>query len=53
MFLQKGDGFHHQVTKQDKVATLKNGELVYDYPIDVLDFPNYKGKMYHIANSSS
>jgi hypothetical protein len=41
-----------QVTKQDKVATLKNGELVYDYPIDVLDFPNYKGKMYHIANSS-
>jgi hypothetical protein len=24
-------------------------KLVYDYPIDVLDFPNYKGKMYHIV----
>lgn len=38
--------------KNIKVATLKNGELIYDYPIDVLEFPNYKGKMYHIANSS-
>lgn len=36
----------------DKVACLRNGELVYEFPIEVLEFPNYKGKMYHIANSS-
>lgn len=40
------------VTATDKVATLKNGELVYDEPLEVLHFPNYNGKMYHIANSS-
>jgi DNA-directed RNA polymerase beta subunit len=41
-----------EVTVQDQVATLKNGELIYDHPLEVLHFPNYKGKMYHIANSS-
>jgi hypothetical protein len=45
--LTERDGFHSSSNKMH-VATLKNGELVYDYPIDVLDFPNYKGKMYHI-----
>jgi DNA-directed RNA polymerase beta subunit len=34
----------------DKVACLRNEELVYDSPIEVLEFPNYKGDLYHIAN---
>lgn len=40
------------VTLEDKVATLKNGELVYDSPTEVLHFDNYNDQMYHIANSS-
>jgi DNA-directed RNA polymerase beta subunit len=39
-----------QVTMNDKVATLKDGKVVYEHPINVLHFPNYKGKMYHIKN---
>ena len=42
----------NQVTREDRVATLNNGELVYDLPTDVMHFPDYDGKMYHIANSS-
>lgn len=34
----------------DQVACLRNGELVYEYPIEVLEFPNYQGELYHIAN---
>lgn len=34
----------------DKVACLRNGELVYEFPIEVLEFPDYKGDLYHIAN---
>lgn len=41
-----------EVTKEDKVATLQDGKLVYDHPIDVLHFPNYKGKMYRIKNAN-
>ena len=40
------------VTMADKVACLRNGELVYEHPTAVLHFPNYKGKMYKISNSS-
>lgn len=39
-----------EITKDDKVATLKDGKIVYDHPIQVLHFPDYKGKMYHIKN---
>jgi DNA-directed RNA polymerase beta subunit len=39
-----------QVTMNDKVATLKDGKVMYEHPINVLHFPNYKGKMYHIQN---
>lgn len=39
-----------EVTKEDKVATLKDGKVVYEHPINVLHFPNYKGKMYRIKN---
>lgn len=40
------------VEHSHRVATLKNGCLVYDHPIDVLHYPKYSGKMYHISNSS-
>lgn len=42
----------NDVTTEDMVATLKNGELVYDHPLEVLHFDDYNDKMYHIANSS-
>jgi len=39
-----------EVTKEDKVATLKDNKIVYDNPTNVLHFPNYSGKMYHVKN---
>ena len=36
----------------DKVAVLKDGELVYEYPEKVLEFPHYDGEMYHISNQA-
>jgi replicative DNA helicase Mcm len=39
-----------EITMNDKVATLKDGKVVYEHPINVLHFPNYKGKMYRIKN---
>ena len=47
-----GYKFIGEVTKEDTVATLKNGELVYDHPTGIIHYPNYKGKMYKIKNSS-
>ena len=40
--------FFDKITLDDKIACLKDGKLVYDRPIKLLDYPNYKGKMYHI-----
>jgi hypothetical protein len=40
------------VTMDDKVATLKDGYIVYDYPIKIHHYPDYKGKMYHIKNNN-
>lgn len=36
------------VSKNDKVACLKNDNLVYENPTDLHHYPDYKGKMYHI-----
>lgn len=41
-----------EITKNDKVATLKNNVLVYEHPTQIFDYPNYEGSMYHIKNSS-
>jgi len=35
------------VTKEDKVATLQEGKLVYEHPINVFEY-EYKGDMYHL-----
>jgi intein/homing endonuclease len=41
-----------EVTMQDQIACLKDNKLIYENPIDVLHFKNYKGKIYKIKNSS-
>ena len=42
--------FFDQLTMDSKIATLKDGYLVYEKPIKLLYFPDYKGKMYHIKS---
>ena len=42
--------FFPQLTMDDKIATLKDGKLVYDKPIKLLSYPDYSGKMYHIKS---
>jgi hypothetical protein len=44
--------FYNELKEADKVATLVNGHLVYEKPLEYHYYPNYKGKMYHISNSS-
>ena len=38
----------HELTKDDYIATLKDGKLVYEKPIDILYYPEYEGSMYTI-----
>ena len=40
------------ITKEDKVATLKDGVLEYQHPINTMDYPDYEGSMYSIKNQS-
>lgn len=42
-----------EITTNDKVATLnKNGELEYQNPVNIYDYPEYEGSMYYIKNQS-
>ena len=41
-----------EITLEDEVATLKDGKLVYEKPLEIFHYPNYKGKMYRIKNQS-
>ena len=41
-----------EITIQDQVATLNDNELIYDNPINIFQYPNYIGKIYHISNSN-
>ena len=41
-----------KITMNDKIATLKDNELVYEHPIKLLSYPDYKGEMYHIKSQS-
>lgn len=41
---------YEKITMNDKIATLKNNQLVYENPIKILHYPDFKGKMYHIKN---
>jgi DNA-directed RNA polymerase beta subunit len=41
-----------EVTREDQVATLQDGKLVYASPLEVLHYPDYSGKMYHVSNQA-
>jgi len=49
---ENGWKFFPDITKEDLIATLKDGKLIYDKPISLLHFPEYEGKMYHISNQA-
>jgi hypothetical protein len=40
------------ITINDKVATLDNGELKYDNPTNVMAYPDYEGNIYRIKNQA-
>jgi hypothetical protein len=41
------------ITLKDKVATLnQKGELEYDNPLNIMNYPDYEGSMYYIKNQS-
>ena len=46
--LDGGWKFNHQLSMNDKIATLVDEKLVYQKPVKILNYPNYKGDMYHI-----
>jgi len=41
-----------EFTIKDKIATLVNGELTYQIPLDIFYYPLYKGKMYCVNNEN-
>ena len=43
--------FFNELTLEDKVATLKGKELVYENPIELLYYPDHEGEMCYISNS--
>lgn len=43
--------FFNQITMDDKIATLKDGKLVYDKPIKLLYYPDHEGYMYNVKTS--
>ena len=40
----------YELNKDDLIATLKDGKLVYEKPIDIMIYPDYEGPMYYIKN---
>jgi hypothetical protein len=44
----EGWKFNHQLTMNDQIATLVDEKLVYQKPNKILNYPDYKGDMYHI-----
>jgi hypothetical protein len=40
-----------EVKMEDKVAVLKDDKLVYENPIKIYKYPDYKGYMYNISNN--
>lgn len=40
--------YFDQITMDDQIATLKDEKLVYDKPIELLYYPDFEGKLYHI-----
>lgn len=44
----QGWKFFPEITMSDKIATLKDGKLVYDHPLDLFYYPDYEGPFYEI-----
>lgn len=42
--------FNHQLTKNDKIATLVDNKLIYQNPTKILNYSNYQGDMYHVKS---
>ncbi|CAH6421813.1 DNA-directed RNA polymerase subunit RPB2 [uncultured virus] len=42
----------HNLTLNDKIATLDNDKLIYQNPIKIMKYPNYEGPIYHIKNQA-
>lgn len=40
------------VTMSDKVATLVKGELVYENPTNLMEYPDYEGEIYRVQNDN-
>jgi hypothetical protein len=40
------------ITKDDNVATLVDGQLKYENPIELMEYPDYEGAMYYVDNES-
>ncbi len=49
---EKGWKKHNELKLIDKVATLVNGKLEYNYPIEIFDYPDHQGDMYYIENDN-
>lgn len=43
---------YNEFTKDDAIATLIDGKLVYEKPKEIYYYPNFNDKLYHISNSS-
>jgi DNA-directed RNA polymerase beta subunit len=48
----EGWKFIPEVTLNDKVAILKDGKLVYEHPLEIHHYPDYKGNMYRVKNQA-
>lgn len=44
--------FYDQLSKEDKVAVLKDKKLVYEQPEEILYYPEFNGNLYHIKNEN-
>jgi intein/homing endonuclease len=43
---------YYDLSENDLIATLADGELVYEKPIELLYYPDFKGNMYEISNAN-
>ena len=43
---------HNDLQMTDEVATLKDNKLIYEKPIEIYNYPDHVGDMYHIKNQS-
>jgi DNA-directed RNA polymerase II subunit RPB2 len=49
---KSGWKLYPQLSMEDEIATLKDDKLVYEKPLELLYYPDFKGKMYHISNQA-